>query len=273
MALGNVGGRLLAAPLAAGAGVITSLVRADGIVVVPSGTQGIEAGASVPVRLYRSSAELDTTIFCIGSHDVTLDLMAQFLAGLGRRLVSANAGSQAGLISLSRDQAHVAGCHLLDPDSGEYNLRYIRQYVPGRRIKSVALALRDQGLIVRSGNPKHIVGLEDLLRGEIAFVNRQRGAGTRVLLDHHLARKGLSAAAIRGYNLETYTHLAVAAAVASGRADCGLGVAAAAAALELDFIPLFQERYDLVMVAETAGSEHAGTTARHCLVPACSARR
>jgi len=254
VALGRVGSRLLAAPLASGAGVITSLARADGIVVVQAGTQGIEAGESVPVRLYRSTRELEQTVFCIGSHDVTLDLMAQFLAGAGRRLVSANAGSQAGLIALSRDQAHLAGCHLLDPETGEYNLRYIRQYLPGRRMKAVALALRAQGLMVQGGNPRRIVGLEDLARPDIAFINRQRGAGTRVLLDHHLAQRGIAPDRIRGYNLEMYTHLAVAAAVASGRADCGLGIAAAAAALGLDFVPLFQERYDLVMPAEVAGS-------------------
>ena len=176
VSLGRVGDRLLAAPLASGAGVITSLVRADGIVVVPSGTQGIQAGETVPVRLYRSSHELNVTIFCIGSHDVTLDLMAQFLSATGRRLVSTNAGSQAGLIALSRDQAHVAGCHLLDPDSGEYNVRYIREYLPGRRVKVLALALRDQGLIVKPGNPKRISGLEDLVRGDLLFVNRQQAA-------------------------------------------------------------------------------------------------
>lgn len=253
--VGKVGTTLRAAPIAAGAGAITSLVRADGIVIVPPGTQGYEADETVPVRLYRSRAEFERTIVCIGSHDVTLDLMAEFLARAGRRLVSVNAGSQAGLISLSRDHSHVAGCHLLDPETGDYNLQYVRRYLPKRRMKAVALALRDQGLIVKAGNPRRIRGLMDLMREDVTFVNRQRGAGTRVLLDYHLGRQGVALDRIRGYNLETYTHLAVAAAVASDRADCGLGIAAAATALGLDFIPLFQERYDLVMPREIAEDE------------------
>jgi putative molybdopterin biosynthesis protein len=126
--------------------------------------------------------------------------------------------------------------------------------LPGVPVKAIALALREQGLIVRSGNPKRIARIEDLTRSDVCFVNRQRGAGTRVLLDHHLDQLGISADLIRGYNQEEYTHLAVAASVVSGRADCGLGIAAAARALDLDFIPLFRERYDLVMRQEHAQS-------------------
>lgn len=248
--VGRVGGRLLAAPLSRGAGVITSLVRADGIAILPRGSQGLPAGAEVKVRLYRSPTELERTIFAIGSHDITLDLMAQFLAERGRRLASANVGSQGGLVALRRGEAHLAGSHLLDPETGEYNLRYIHQYLPGTAVTVVALVGREQGLIVRRGNPKGIRSLEDLTRPEITFINRQRGAGTRVLLDYHLAQLQVSPQVIRGYNQEEYTHLAVAAAVASGRADCGLGIAAAAQALDLDFIPLFQERYDLVIPQE-----------------------
>jgi len=253
--VGRVGGRLLAAPLSRGAGVITSLVRADGIAILPRGSQGLPAGAEVNVRLYRSPSELERTIFAIGSHDITLDLMAQFLAQHGRRLASANVGSQGGLVALRRGEAHLAGSHLLDAETGEYNLRYIRQYLPGIPVTVVALVGREQGLLVRRGNPKDIHSLQDLTRADVTFVNRQRGAGTRVLLDYHLAQMQVSPQAIRGYNQEEYTHLAVAAAVASGRADCGLGIAAAAQALELDFIPLFQERYDLVIPQEYFESE------------------
>jgi len=259
---GYVGGNLLAAPLSRGAGVITSLVRADGLVILPRGVQGAEAGEKVQVHLYRSRADLERTIFCIGSHDMTLDLITQYLSRYDRRLVSANVGSQGGLIALRRGEAHLAGSHLLDPQTGEYNISYIRQYLPGTKVKVLTLVGREQGLLVQRGNPKGIKDLDDLNRGgpgekgeRVSFINRQRGAGTRVLLDYQLSLKGIASEDIIGYNQEEYTHLGVAAAVASGRADCGLGIAAAAKALDLDFIPLFQERYDLVILKEFADSE------------------
>lgn len=253
--LGRVGDRLLAAPLSRGAGVITSLVQADGLALVPSGTQGIEAGEKIQVRMYRSRNEIERTILAIGSHDMTLDLIAQFLAEHQRRLASANVGSQGGLIALRRGEAHIAGSHLLDPNDGTYNVSYIRQYMPGIPVKVVALAGRDQGLIVKKENPKGIHDLKDLIRYDVQFVNRQRGAGTRVLLDYHLSLMSIPKESIAGYNQEEYTHLGVASAVASARADCGLGIAAAAQALDLDFIPLYQERYDLVIPKSFAEDE------------------
>jgi putative molybdopterin biosynthesis protein len=252
VAVGRVGDRLLAAPLSRGAGVITSLVQADGLAIIPRGVQGMEAGEQVKVHLYRSRAEIERTILCIGSHDLTLDLLAQFLAEHDRRLASANVGSQGGLIALQRDEAHLAGSHLLDPQTGEYNISYIRRYMPTIPVKVVTLVGREQGLLVRRGNPKGVQNLEDLIRPGLQFVNRQRGAGTRVLLDYHLNLLGIARESIVGYSHEEYTHLGVAAAIASGRADCGLGIAAAAHALDLDFIPLFHERYDLVIPKEHA---------------------
>jgi putative molybdopterin biosynthesis protein len=235
--------------------VITSLVRADGITILPRGSQGLPAGADVDVRLYRSLQDLERTIFAIGSHDLIMDLLAQFLENRARRLVSVNVGSQGGLIALRRGEAHLAGSHLLDPDSGDFNIPYIHQYLPGIAVRLIALVERQQGLMVLPGNPKHIHTLEDLVRPDVVMVNRQRGAGTRILLDYQLDKAGIPSDQIMGYSQEEYTHLAVAAAVLSGRSDCGLGIAAAAEALHLEFIPLFSERYDLVIPEKYAETE------------------
>ncbi|MBI4731860.1 MAG: molybdopterin biosynthesis protein, partial [Chloroflexi bacterium] len=255
VAVGKVGEKLLAAPLSRGAGVISSLVRADGLVLLPRGAQGAEAGEMVDIHLYRTKAELERTIFCIGSHDMTLDLLAQFLSRHDRRLASANVGSQAGLVALKRGEAHLAGSHLLDPVTGEYNLSYIRQYLGGVPVKVYGFVGREQGLMVKRGNPKGVKSLADISRLKVRFMNRQRGAGTRVLLDYELSKMGIPAESIQGYNQEEYTHLGVAAAIASGRADCGLGIPAAAKALDLDFVPLFQETYQLVILKAFAESE------------------
>jgi len=248
--VGRVGERLRAAPLSRGSGVISSLAGADGILIVPRGVQGFPAGAEVTVRLYRPLSELEQTIFVIGSHDMTLDLVSQYLSPKGRRLSSANVGSLGGLIALRRGEAHLAGSHLLDPDTGTYNVNYIRQYLPGVAVKVVAFVDRQQGLIVQKGNPKSILSLKDLPKADVLYINRQRGAGTRVLLDYHLGLLGIMPDSINGYSQEEYTHLAVAAAIASGRADSGLGIAAAANALNLDFIPLYDEQYQLVIPEE-----------------------
>jgi putative molybdopterin biosynthesis protein len=254
IALGKVGEDTLAAPLARGAGIITSLIHADGLLVLPRGVQGAEAGTMVSVQRYTSKTDIERTIFCIGSHDLSLDLLAQFLARLDRRLVSSNVGSQGGLVALARGEAHLAGSHLLDPETGEYNMTYLPKYLPGVPVQLVALVQRKQGFLVNKGNPKNIKNLADINKPGIRFVNRQRGAGTRVLLDYHLKLNGILPESIQGYNLEEYTHLGVAAAIASGRADCGMGIAAAAQALNLDFLPLFQERYDLVIPKSHAES-------------------
>jgi putative molybdopterin biosynthesis protein len=175
VSLGMVGDKLLAAPLARGAGVISSLVRADGLMLIRRGIQGFEAGEKVEVSLYRTIAELNRTIFCIGSHDMTLDLMAQFLSENDRRLISSNVGSLGGIIALKRGEAHMAGSHLLDPETGEYNLVYIQKYLIGIRTMVYGFVGREQGLIVKRGNPKGIKNLNDLIRTDIhIYLYRQQ---------------------------------------------------------------------------------------------------
>jgi putative molybdopterin biosynthesis protein len=249
VAVGKVGDEVKATPISRGAGVITSLVRADGIVRIPRFSEGADAGTQVTVHLYRHKHEIENTIVAIGSHDLTLDLLAQFLAERegGVRLMSAHVGSLGGLVALRRGECHIAGSHLLDQETGDYNVSYVRQYLPDQEIVLVTLVGREQGWIVLPGNPKGVSDWGDAADPEVRIVNRQRGAGTRVLLDYQLSKLGIKPAQIRGYHREEYTHLAVAAAVASRTADAGLGIRAAARALKLDFVPLAHERYDLVI--------------------------
>jgi putative molybdopterin biosynthesis protein len=246
----QVSDRLLATPLNRGAGVITSLVRADGLAKVPRFSEGIDIGQPIDVMLYRSLDTVRRTVLAVGSHDPMLDLLGQHLALAypGDHLTSANVGSMGGLVALRRKEAHLAGIHLLDEETGEYNFSFVRQHLRDEPLQLVTFAHREQGLIVAKGNPKQIQSLIDLPK--LRYVNRQRGAGTRILLDYEMKRLGIAPSDVAGYEHEEYTHLAVAAAVATGIADNGLGVRSAAIALDLDFISVGWERYDLVIPGE-----------------------
>ena len=247
--VGKVGDRLIATPLTRGAGVIMSLVRADGLVLIPRFSEGLEMGSNVEVELLRPREEVENTIVAIGSHDMTLDLLGSLLHKYNPALSlsSSNVGSLGGLQALRRGEAHMAGSHLLDEETGEYNVPYIRRILGGQEVVVVNLVHREQGLMVPKGNQKGIRGLEDLTWGDVSFVNRQRGSGTRVLLDYELTRAGINPEKIYGYDRDEYTHTGVAAAIASGTADVGLGILAASRGLALDFVPLLKERYDLVI--------------------------
>lgn len=247
--LGQVGDRVVATPLGRGAGVISTMVKADGFLRIPQLSEGMNAGEAVDVELLRPRAEIVNTIVFSGSHDLSIGLLEDSLkrAAPQLKISASNVGSLGGLLALKRGEAHVVGTHLLDPKTGTYNLPDIRRHLNRREVAIVHLVVREQGLIVPLGNPKNLRGLRDLARADIRFVNRQPGAGTRVLLDYKLAKLRLRPERIRGYEREEFTHMAVAVAVASGLADCGLGVRSAANALGLDFIPVEKEEYDLVL--------------------------
>ncbi len=250
--LGSVAGRLIATPVARGAGSLMSLVRADGIVRIPAESEGIAAGHPVTVELLRSAREIENTIVCIGSHDNALDVLANQLKKKYPEfsLSSAHVGSMGGLLALKRGEAHLAGTHLLDEETGEYNISYLKKMLPGKKTVLVNLVYRTQGFIVPKGNPKSIRGFHDLARPDVVFVNRQAGAGTRLLTDLYLKKLQIDPRAVKGYDHEEYTHMAVAAAVLSGAADTGLAVLSAAQALGLDFVPVARERYDLAIPQE-----------------------
>ncbi len=247
--LGKVGDKLFAVPLPRGAGTMTSLSRADGIIAIPAASEGIAANQPLPIALIRDRTQIDGALLAIGSHDNTLELLDSFLRKLFPpfSLTSAHVGSLGGLMALKNSQCHLAGSHLLDPKSGVYNQAAIREHLPDIPVLLLRLVDREQGLILPKGNPLGIKDIGDLAREGVRFVNRQRGSGTRVLLDWELARRAIRPQSIAGYEEEEYTHMNVAVAVLSGRASVGLGVRAAANALGLDFIPVGVEEYDLVI--------------------------
>ncbi|HEY1371538.1 MAG TPA: molybdopterin biosynthesis protein [Candidatus Binatia bacterium] len=255
--LGRVEDKLIAAPLGRGAGVITTMVHADGLMRIPSLVEGVNAGEDMEVELLRPLADIENTILSIGSHDLAIGILEDRLKleHPGCKIAATNVGSLGGLFALQRRETHIAGCHLLDPDTGAYNIPDIKRMIPDTPIVLVHLARRQQGLIVKPGNPKKISGIDALARSDLMFVNRQPGSGTRVLLDYELKRAQMNAAAIRGYEREEFTHMAVGVAVASGLADTGLGVRSAANALGLDFIPVGEEQYDLVFLCSFFESE------------------
>ena len=247
--VGKVGENIIATPVSRGAGILMSLVRADGFVRIPAMSEGIGAGTEVEVKLIRHKSDISNTIVCIGSHDNTLDILANFLKKkkLEFSLSSAHVGSMGGLIALKRGEAHIAGTHLLDEETGEYNIPFIKRLLPDEKIILINLVYRQQGLLVLKGNPKNIRGFEDLLREDITFINRQSGSGTRLLTDKYLKELEIDSRKIKGYEKEEFTHMGVASAVLNGIADTGLGIFAASKALGLDFIPVAKERYDIAL--------------------------
>lgn len=244
--VGCVGDKIVAAPLARGAGAAMSLVRADGFCVIPQNSEGCEAGEKLEVELYRELEEIKNTAVVIGSHDLILDIMADMMPNHfpGMYLSSTHVGSMGGLMALKRGEAHIAPIHMLNEETGVYNVSYIEKmfHEPVALIKGVG---RVQGIMVKKGNPLYISSVEDLKK--VRFVNRQRGAGTRMLLDFCLKERGIMPEEIRGYDREAATHMAVAALVAGESADAGLGIRSAALAMKLDFIEVGQEEYDFAV--------------------------
>lgn len=243
---GVVGGRMVAAPLARGAGAAMSLVRADGFCIIDQNSEGVEAGEKVKISLYRDPQEIANTVVVTGSHDLILDVAADLMPLLysGMHLSSTHVGSMGGLMALKRVEAHIAPIHLLDETDGTYNDSYVRRLFQ-EPVAVVTGVQRIQGIMVKKGNPLGIRGIEDLK--SCRFVNRQRGAGTRLLLDYQMKKAGILPKMITGYDREASTHMAVAALVASDSADAGMGIFSAAQSMGLDFIPVGEEWYEFAI--------------------------
>lgn len=252
--VGQVGNKIVAAPLSRGSGSAMSLVRADGFCVIAQNQEGVEAGAEVQIQLSRPKEEIKHTTVIVGSHDIILDVIADIMPNkhTNAYVSSTHVGSAGGLMALNRGEAHIAPIHLLDEETGVYNISYLEKMGAGPMVLVKGVE-RIQGIMVKKGNPLKIRSLKDLTK--CRFVNRQRGAGTRVLLDYKLKTEGIAPLEIEGYEREMMTHMAVAAAVKSGGADAGLGVYSAAKALDLDFIEIAKEEYDFAIPAKFMETE------------------
>ncbi|PIE57357.1 MAG: molybdopterin biosynthesis protein [Desulfobulbus propionicus] len=252
MITGRIGEKFVSVPLKKGSGAITTLTRANSMLRIPASSEGERQNSRLPIELLTSRAEIEKTLLCTGSHDLSLDILHDFLQKHDPAfpLASTHVGSLGGIMALQQEMCHMAGSHLLDPEDGSYNLTYIQRYLQNRSIRVINLVHREQGFMLPKGNPKSIHAVQDLFAQDITFINRQGGSGTRVLFDYTLQKHQLDGDDIVGYENEEYTHMAVAVAVFSGKADVGLGIKSAANALGLDFIPLVEECYDLLIPEE-----------------------
>lgn len=247
--MGYVGDRLMAAPLPRGSGVVSSFMKADGILEVPQGTEGYKAGEEVRIRLLNSKKKLKNTLVIIGSHDPLLDELADRIhrENHGMYVSSSHVGSMGGIMAVRRGEAHAAGIHLLDTETGEYNKSYVRKYFPHGGVYLVRCVGRQQGLILPKGNPLKLECFADIARDGIRYVNRQKGSGTRILMDYLCRRDGVDPSTVYGYEREELTHNSVAVQIASGSADAGMGIYSAAKLYDMDFLPLCTEEYDLLI--------------------------
>ena len=252
VSLGRIGDTNVAAPLARGAGVIGSFTKADGMLVIEQNKEGIEAGEIVKVKLLHPACEIEDSLVVTGSHDPLIDEISDILARNGSqfRVCSTHVGSMGAIRALQGKSAHMGGIHLLDTETGEYNKSYVEKHFPDGGAVTVKGVGRIQGLMVKKGNPCGITSFADVKR--VKYVNRQRGAGTRILCDYLLDKNDISPDEVDGYYNEEFTHTAVAALIAAGNADTGLGILSAAKIYDLDFIPICTEKYEFLVDKEYA---------------------
>ena len=245
-------GRYHAIPLPRGASAFSSMARADGLICIPEHKEGLAEGEEITCELLRDETEIKRCIHIIGSHDLSLDVARDIIKGnhSDTDLVSTHTGSLSGILAVRSGVAGLATSHILDEDGVTYNIPMVRKYLSGIPLKLIHIARRQQGIFVRRGNPLSIRGIADLARGGVRFVNRQFGSGTRILFDHLLNAEGIEKGSIAGYDREESSHTAVGILVRESIADAGIGIYSVAQAFSLDFIPLAEEDYDLIVTGD-----------------------
>lgn len=260
--LGLVGNNWVLSPLSRGAGVQMSAVRSNAYLKIPAGVEGYERGKTVSATLTVSRSNAERALLITGSHDPLVDYLADLLMYRDVELHSTHVGSMGGLLALKMNECHAAPVHLL-AENGDYNIPYLQKYLPGEEVVLICVAERQQGIV-----SKDAIGFDELSRH--TFVNRQRGSGTRMLLDHQLRLNGIDPSKIRGYEREVTTHLAVALAVKSGEADAGMCVYSAAKALGLPFTPVASERYEIAIRREHLDDPRVSALCNTLVSPAFS---
>lgn len=254
--LGKVGDGFVAVPVSGGAGVITSFTKADGILRVPQNLEGINAGEEVEVELLRDLSLIENALIVTGSHDPVIDEISDIMkrTGTGFSLTSTHVGSMGAVNALKSGTAHLGAVHLLDSETGEYNVSFVKKYFPDGGVRLVKGVKRIQGLMVQKGNPLGIKDFSDIAKG--TYINRQGGSGTRILCDFLLKKHGIDKDSLKGYYNEEFTHTAVAAGIKNGNGDVGLGIYSAAKMYDLDFIPVCDEEYDFIVSESALGNEN-----------------
>lgn len=257
MSIGYVNGEFIANPLSRAAGVTMSLVKADGMLIIPSHLLGYEQGEWVEIELLKPKEEIRNAVVFNGSHDLTIDILSSKLKkrNYQSKIISSHVGSMAGLMAIKKGEAHVAGTHLLDPETNTYNIPYIKKFLAGEEVVLYPFLKRKQGWLVSKGNPLQIETVKDIVEKQANYVNRQKGAGTRILFDLLVKEAGLSGQDVIGYGREMFSHLSVAAEVKVDENSVGLGIYPAAKTMDVDFIPVSDESYDLLMRKEFFESE------------------
>lgn len=254
--LGLINNKYVATPIKRGAGTITTLVNADGVIRIPQNVEGINEGEKVDIELLKDISEINNTIISIGSHDIVMDIINDELIkeSFGKiHLSSTHVGSFQGLLSIIKGESHIAPIHLFDVESETYNIPFINKYVE-EDVALIKLVKRTQGIIVKKGNPLNIKSVDDLIN--VRYINRQKGSGTRILFDYLLKKNNINKDDINGYEREEFTHMSLAKAIENGDADCGLGVYSAAHIFDLDFIPICEEEYDLLLKKDMLNSKY-----------------
>lgn len=257
MKLGLVNNKIIATPLNRGAGVTMSLVKADAICVIDQNIEGYEAGTEIEVELLRDIETIENTLVSIGSHDILLDILSDLMSRSSDDtfLSSTHVGSMGGIMAMIKGETHIAPIHLLNEETGRYNVDYINKYLKHKDVVLVKGVQRIQGLYLNKNSKKNITGIYDLTREDVTFVNRQKGSGTRLLLDYHLNKNNIDKADIKGYKREMTTHMTVASAVKSGTADTGMGIKSVAKIMDLEFLLIGEESYDFIVTKEIFGSD------------------